>query len=278
MGYGMRTRMMLAEEKDLPRDPETGILAGGNAFFLEGKDRRKAVLLIHGFADTPYDMKPVGEYLAANGIASYSPLLAGHGTSARDLEGTGWRDWVTSAEDAYLDLSLHYDRVYLVGFSMGGNIAIHLAARYDTAGIVLLAPSIFAIGQDRLVTTETAIERLSRFAMTDYVINNEQDAAFDMSVIKDRAVYTLFPLTSLRSLVEFMKLTRAELSRVDEPVMVIQSLNDDTVDITGPDYVLNNVSSTSRELVWVARARHLLTLDIDKEKVFRQTLEFIRNH
>jgi len=277
MGYGMRTRMMLAQEKDLPRDPETGILEGGNAFFLEGRDHEKAALLIHGFADTPYDMRPVGEYLAANGIASYSPLLAGHGTSAIDLAKTGWHEWTASAENAYIELSSQYKRVYLVGFSMGGNIAIHLAAKYDTAGMVLLAPSIFTIGQDRLVTTETAIERLSRFAMTDYVINNEQDAAFDMSAIKDRAVYTLFPITSLRSLVEFMKLTREELPRVHEPVMVIQSLNDDTVDITGPGYVLNNVSSSSREVIWVGRAKHLLTLDTDKDIVFRQTLEFIRN-
>jgi carboxylesterase len=278
MGYGMRTQWILAQEKSLPRDPETGILTGGNPFFLEGKDHEKAALLIHGFADTPYDMRPVGEYLSANGIACYSPLLAGHGTSAKDMAETRWPDWVASAEDAYLELSSQYNKVYLVGFSMGGDIAIHLAAKYDTAGIVLLAPSIFIIGRQRLINTETAIERLSPFLMTDYIINDERDAAFDMQAIKGRAVYKLFPLTSLRSLVEFMKLTRSELPRVDEPVMVIQSLNDDTVDISGPDYVLNHVSSASKELVWVGRAKHLLTLDTDKDKVQRQTLEFIRNH
>lgn len=278
MVHGMSARRILAQEKDLPRDPETGILRGGDTFFLKGPDKTKAALLIHGFADTTYDVRPVGVYLAENGISSCAPLLAGHGTSVRDMAGTGWRDWVKSAEDAYIELSGRYEKVYLVGFSMGGNIAIHLAARYDAAGVVLLAPSIFTHGQDRLFTTEEAIEDLSWFVATDYIINNEEEAAYDMSVMEGRAVYTLFPITSLRSLVEFMKITRGELPMMDEPVLVIQSVNDDTVDITGPDYVMEHAASADKDVVWIERSKHLLTLDADRDIVLRQTLEFIRNH
>ena len=278
MFYGMRTRQIRAEEKDLPKNPGTGILVGGEPFSLPGKDRAKAALLVHGFADTPYDMRPVGDYLAEKGIASYAPLLAGHGTSVRDMEKTGWPDWVKSAEDAYKALASRYDKVYIVGFSMGGNIAVHLASKYDTAGIVLLAPSIFMLERGRLITTEAAIRDLSHFVMTDYIINNEEDAAYDISAIEGRTVYTLFPVKCLRSLVNFMELTRSELPKVDEPVLVIQSLNDDTVDISGPGYVLDHVESTDKDTVWVERSRHLITLDLDKSAVFRETYEFINIH
>lgn len=278
MFYGMRTRQILAEEKDLPRNPDTGILAGGEPFFLPGKDRVKAALLVHGFADTPYDMRPVGEYLASRGIASCAPLLAGHGTSVRDMEKTAWPDWVKPAEDAYKELASRYDKVYIVGFSMGGNIAVHLASKYDTAGIALLAPSIFMLERGRPVTTEAAIRDLSHFVMTDYIINNEEDAAYDMSAVKGRVVYTLFPVPCLRSLVNFMELTRFELPKVDEPVLVIQSVNDDTVDISGPGYVLDHISSADKKAVWVERSRHLITLDLEKSSVFRETYEFIDTH
>ncbi len=278
MFYGMQTRRILAQEKDLPRDPETGILKGGNAFFLPAGDGDKAVLLIHGFADTPYDMRPVGEYLAENGISSYAPLLAGHGTSVKDMSKTGWPDWVKSAEDAYIDLSGRYEKVYLVGFSMGGNIAIHLAAKYDTAGVVLLAPCIFAIGPDKPFGTEGAVEHLSYFVATDYIINDEDDAAYDMSVFEGRAAYTLFPITSLRSLVGLMKITRNELPMVEEPLLVIQSINDDTVDVTGPGYVMEHAASSDKDLIWIDRSKHLLTLDAERDEVLRQTLEFVRNH
>src|SRR3990172_5001769 len=142
MVHGLHSRKVLYEEKYLARDPGTGLLLGGEPFFFPGYDNGKAVLLIHGFADTPYDLRPLGEYLAAHGITACAPLLKGHGTSAKDMEKTGWRDWLVKPESALKELSSKHKKVYLAGFSMGGSIAIDLASRYEVAGVILLAPSI----------------------------------------------------------------------------------------------------------------------------------------
>ncbi|MFA6032646.1 MAG: carboxylesterase, partial [Myxococcota bacterium] len=53
---------------------------------------RRGVLLVHGFTGTPFEMRPLGDGLAAAGYRVACPALAGHATRWEDLEETGWRD------------------------------------------------------------------------------------------------------------------------------------------------------------------------------------------
>ena len=50
-------------------------------------------LLIHGFASSPPEMRPLGDFLHQRGITVSAPLLPGHGTVPEDLNRTLWQDW-----------------------------------------------------------------------------------------------------------------------------------------------------------------------------------------
>ncbi|MBI5695846.1 MAG: alpha/beta fold hydrolase [Nitrospirae bacterium] len=278
MVEGMRSRRLLAEEHEYLRDEETGILKGAEPFRIDGADTRKAVLLIHGFSGTPYDMRGLGEHLAAHGYTVYAPLLKGNGTSARDLAATGWRDWLESAETAYGELSAKYETVYVVGHSMGGDLAINLAAEHETAGVVLLAPCIFYKGGYGPIPKEFAVRWLTYFMATDYIVKEMRNQTCEPAAADGRPTYRLYPITALRSFDELMGRTRAALPGVSEPVLVIQSMDDDLVSDDGPAYVLEHVSSTDRRAVWVDCAKHLVTLDGSKDEVYRETLEFVEGH
>jgi carboxylesterase len=107
-------------------------LAGGKA----------AALLIHGFASTPRETEGLGEALHAAGLTVSIPRLPGHGTNGADFLKTGWRDWLRRCVDEYLELGARYDPLSLVGFSMGGLLAILLAARFPVKSLALLAPPV----------------------------------------------------------------------------------------------------------------------------------------
>lgn len=278
MVEGVRSQRLLAEEKGYPRDPGTGILKGAEPFCLPGTDEHKAVLLIHGFTGTPYDMRGLGEHLAAHGYTAYAPLLAGHGTSARDLARTGWRDWLGSAETAYGELSAKYDKVYVVGHSMGGDLAINLAAERDTAGAVLLAPSIFYKGSYGPIPKETAVRYLTYIMVTDYFVKDMEDQTCLPGAADGRPTYRVYPVAGLRSFVELMRRTRDALPAVTEPVLVVQSKDDDMADESGPDYVMEHVSSADKRAVWADCSKHLITLDGSKGRVFQETLRFVEGH
>ncbi|MHC4788600.1 MAG: alpha/beta hydrolase, partial [Planctomycetota bacterium] len=70
-------------------------------------------------------------------------LLPGHGTRPEDLEGVGADALARAARAHYEHLRSRYERVALVGFSMGGTLALILAAAPDLdapAALVLVAP------------------------------------------------------------------------------------------------------------------------------------------
>jgi carboxylesterase len=119
---------------------ETTTLASALPRSLDGGE--DAALLIHGFTGTPRDLAGLGEALQQRGLTVRIPRLPGHGTNGRDFLSSGWRDWLRCSTDAYADLRARCRRVHLVGHSMGGNIAVLLAARFAVQRLVLLAPAL----------------------------------------------------------------------------------------------------------------------------------------
>ena len=88
---------------------------------------RGAVLLLHGLTGTPYTMRPLGQRLAEAGYHVYAPLIIGHGTAPEVLQHTRWNDWLISARRAFDRLNQIHERVFIVGFSMGGLLSIVIA-------------------------------------------------------------------------------------------------------------------------------------------------------
>src|SRR5437879_6801892 len=91
----------------------------------------RGALLLHGFAGTPPELRRLGEHLAAHGWRCAAPAMAGHATMPEDLERATWRDWAESAGRALDELAAECTQVVVAGQSMGGSMALHLAAHDD---------------------------------------------------------------------------------------------------------------------------------------------------
>src|SRR4029077_19546830 len=99
----------------------------------------RGCLLIHGFAGTPPEMRGLGEFLAAGGYDVMGPLLAGHGLSPEAMAATRSPDWVRSAEEALVTLRRDCSEVFVGGQSLGGTLALHLAATHpDINGVITM--------------------------------------------------------------------------------------------------------------------------------------------
>ncbi len=278
---GIESRAILAREATAhPRDPKTGLLPGAGPVFIQEKGPR-AALLIHGFGATPFDLKPLAIALSKENITVYAPLLPGHGTTIQDFARSTEKEWISASEQALGRLG-SYRKIYIIGFSMGGAIALDLAAenavKNKVSGVVLLAPCVFIKGRKKLVTPEFAIEHLSRFLLTDYIINKEPSFSFDKKALLGRPAYDLFPITALRQLVLLEETARRKLPDVSEPLLIIQSRNDPTVAASGPNYILAHISSKDKGVFWVTRSGHMLVLDAEKERIIRKVEEFIQKH
>lgn len=98
-------------------------------------------LLIHGFPGTPAEMRPLGERLATAGWAVSGPLLPGFGPQIPTLSDKTRYDWLTAVRQTWQQVRAAHETAVLVGFSMGGALAMHLAAESQPPDcLVLLAP------------------------------------------------------------------------------------------------------------------------------------------
>jgi carboxylesterase len=246
---------------------ESDILAGAEDFSFEGGP--VGALLIHGFTGSPQGLRGLGEYLAERGIAVEGIRLPGHGTTWQDLNARRSSEWVAAVEEGYTKLTQGRDKIFLVSLSFGSALALDFAARHPerVAGVVTLAGLVLVKDPRRLVSG--VIARLT--PSIPGVGNDIADPA------GREIAYERFPTAAGHQMLRFIKTARRTLPQVTCPLLVMHSHNDHTVHPDNAHEIHDRVSSTDKELVWVDDSYHVLTLDLDRQKVFESTYEFIKN-
>ncbi len=239
-------------------------LADGDATSPRG---RIGVLLSHGFTGSPASMKGWGEYLAAQGYAVSVPRLPGHGTDWKEMNTTTWADWSGEVERAFEALSTQVDTVFVFGLSMGGGLALRLAADHPdrVAGLVLVNP---AVGTNR--------KDVKLLPVLKHLVPSFAGIAND---IKKPGVeehgYTRTPLRAADSMFQGYKVLRSELGRVTCPLLIFRSTEDHVVDPSSAKIILSRVSSSDAREESLENSYHVATLDHDAERIFEGSAAFI---
>jgi carboxylesterase len=229
---------------------------------------RVGVLLCHGFTGTPQSMRPWGQYLADRGLTVSVPLLPGHGTRWQDMQLTGWQDWYAEVDRELRELSASCDRVFVCGLSMGGALALRLAARHGdaVAGVAVVNPSVRADG-----VQVRAVPVLRH--MVPSVAGIASDIAKPGSV---EVGYDRTPLRALHSLMGFWRIVQEELPRVTQPLLLMHSQVDHVVHPANSELVRARVSSADVTVRVLERSYHVATLDHDAELIFDESYAFVQ--
>ena len=228
--------------------------------------RRVGVLLSHGFTGSPRSMQPWGEDLAARGYAVEVPRLPGHGTTWQDMTTTGWEDWLGELERVYAGLLARVDTVVVGGLSMGGTLALALAARHpEIAGLALVNPAVASTNKQLL-----AVPVLKHVVRSMPAIGDD--------IKKPGVVENAYPRTPLRPLASMMaawKGVRDDLPRITCPLLLFRSLEDHVVDPSSARIILGGVSSRDVHERVLADSYHVATLDNDAPTIFEESAAFI---
>jgi carboxylesterase len=244
----------------------TPIMPGAEPFAFDGGP--VGVLLLHGFSGSPGSLRRIGEWLAARGHAVACPRLPGHGTAWRNLGRTRWQDWANESIRALKDLDSRVDTLVAFGLSLGGPMVLHLAARYPDAvdGVVLVNPWL----------KERPLAALS--PVLKYVIPSVRGVINDIKQPgQDEIGYERIPVKAFADAVAFHKVVKAELSRVQQPLVVFQSSEDHAIPAGSSALIMDGVGSEAKELVPLENSYHVATLDNDAELIFERTHEFVES-
>jgi carboxylesterase len=97
-------------------------------------------LLIHGFPGTPAEVRWIGQALANSGWHARGPLLPGFGPDIVNLGRRRRQDWLQAVKREWVALRGTHAISLLLGYSMGGALALHLAHEAPPDILVLIAP------------------------------------------------------------------------------------------------------------------------------------------
>jgi len=246
--------MELLEKKIIPGCEET-ILEGNNV----------GCLLIHGFRSCPFEMLEYGKYLNKMGFTIKSCLLPGHGTDPEDLLNVKWKDWVVSVEIALESLRKKCDKIFVAGLSTGGSISLYLALNNEIDGVIALAPGLFL---------KKRFAKLSHILKYIWKYKNIKSGP-DISIKVESRVYPKVPVRIISELLLLFKSLKSKLHNIKVPTLIIYSQNDHVVKPKSSLTIYKKISSKKKRLVELKKSFHILTMDVEKTKVFKESGKFI---
>jgi len=250
-----------------------GVLPGAGTFYFEGSE--VGCLLIHGFTGTPQNIRPLGDFLARRGLSVLAPRLAGHGTSVDEFETTGPADWIASVEAGLDQLRRSCSSIFTIGISMGGTLALHLAATRggDLAGVGCINAPVGA-----LPAFEAAAQAMPAGGRMP-----APWAANPRLLAKDLAsagiTYGEIPKACLEPALAFFTATEGELGQIRVPTCLFVSRDDAVVPPSiGPHLRDRLTAAPDVRLVELVESAHEATLDFDLERIGLEWLAFVRQH
>lgn len=248
------------------------------------------VLLLHGYSGVPSEMRPLATHLASAGYSVAAPLLKGHGGVPADLYQVTWQDWAGSAHNELTRLREHCPTVVVAGLSMGGLLALHLAARVPVAGVIAMAPAlqVYGAAQLRLAGLLKRVHPwFSPFERADFSNPRVQahvrawvpDADFgNPDVIARIKRESRLPVGSLYELVLLQRQIRRDLPRVTAPLLLLYGQRDTTVTPASIDEVAAGVRSAEVTRHVFARSGHILPNDVEAPQVAAFVSDWLARH
>jgi carboxylesterase len=232
-----------------------------------------AVLALHGFGGTPLEIALVVDVAKELGLRAFAPLLPGHGTHARELMHTNWKDWSRASNVALDRLVKPGSRVIVVGLSLGSLLAAHLAAtrQSDVLAIGMLANAT------RLtpLTTSWPLRIIEKLGLPDFGIPK---AGADIQDPAARATHLTYNLQRVRGAMEVMRAgARVEkiLGDIHCPAFIAHGRLDHVCPVANAERVAKKLGSADKTVVILERSAHIITRDYDRETLGRELRRFL---
>lgn len=200
----------------LRQSRQAGVAEENLPFLLEPKQPADAaVLLVHGFTASPWEMREVARSLCQCGLSCLAIRLPGHGTSVEELSRQTLEDWQQAVQDAGRLLRQHYPRIYGIGMSTGGLLLLDLAARETLHGLILLSPYL-DLGH-WLAPLSGLLRHVIRFQQRQ------------IPEPARRYYYSKRPLAGIYQLRRLIRRVRRLLPAIKTPTLVLSAQGDQTI-------------------------------------------------
>lgn len=209
-------------------------------------------------------MAPLADYLRERtDWIIETPILPGHGDELR-LKGITYDRWVAAAEQAFQALSHRCDMVHVVGFSMGGVLAVHLAEKYPVARLVLLSAAFYYVNPRQLWCD-----------IREMFANGWRGVWEHPLFLRYRNKVMATPFSAVREFRKLVRHVRPRLPHVQAPVLIAQGEKDGIVPLKSAYYLYEKIGSSEKILLLLPNSYHHVCHSADRHGLFAETEKFL---
>lgn len=263
-------------------------------WFNKQNKERVGFFIIHGFlgnSQTAYSTLPM--LLDKNGIYDYRFVsVQGHG-EGDDINDFNYEKALDDIENQYIEYKEHFDKIYLMGFSMGGALATHLAVKFGADKMVLISPALKYGGTKRISSKAFTFFKSSKVKPTDTlnVLMKRKDAKeiideYIKSETGDNIggkEYREFiekhggikPIVFLNFMKLIATIKKGINKNINVPTRIYISEHDDLVPTDSAFYVLENVIHTDKRANILSHVKHGIMTSYKRKEVIAEILKFL---
>ena len=225
-------------------------------------------LCIHGFTGAPSEVDPLVEYLENETDWKLAvPTLPGHGDTLA-LKGIEYNQWIKHAEQELEKLLQSCEKVYVVGFSMGGMIASYLAVHFPVEKLVLLSAAAYYVNPKQLLVD---IGLMFKDLYKGKLHDNELFLRYKRKIKET-------PLTATLQFRKLVSSVRPLLTEVSVPTFIAQGEIDGVVPPKTAQYLYNHIGSSSKKLFYLKNSKHLICHCEERVNLFENILFFLEKN
>jgi carboxylesterase len=235
-----------------------------------------AVVLIHGFTGTPWELEPLVDAVSAEGFAVRAPLLPGHGETPACLSRARWTDWQSHVErvvDAELD---RFGSVIVLGFSLGSLLALAVGGARQHRGVLAIGALGTAIAlptlEDRVLRVSEALGPLLPHVHIPKLRGSD---VRDPDAKRTNPAYPTQPLRAAREILRGQRAAREAAPRLTVPLLVVHGRADDTTPLRASLELVALAERADVELRVLPRSAHMLGRDVEAREVSDAVVSFI---
>lgn len=221
----------------------------------------KGCLLIHGYTGAPFEVEALAQHLKSLGYAVLCPTLDGHGGSRRKLRKSTCSDWYKTVENAYFGLSEICDEIAVLGFSMGGLLAIQLANKHRIKCLVTMSTPIYCFDTINLYRD---------------IMDNIENRNFKR--IKEYAYACFTPMSSNISFKRILWKTKPLIKNINVPLLVVHGKKDPVAHQKSAYFIYTQVTSNRKQIMLYDSLKHRFQYCTHPQVIYNDIGKFMQAH
>ena len=237
-------------------------MANIEAIYRKNPENKGLVMFIHGFMGSPTQFTDLIKAAYEQGYSVAAPVLPGHGGTVKEFAASTYEQWQNLTDSKTERYSHDYDRIYLVGHSMGGLLAVNTSLIIDKVCGIMMIASPFINTKTTLYTLKIRIKQV--FSNKNNPIKKAYLENSGLPISPSVIWSTAAPSREVKKAI---KIARKNLPRIKVPVTAVFSTADELISMQSLDILKEELTDAPLTEVVLTESLHAYYTDPEQETI-----------